>query len=444
MRLKYFGLVSAAASKTPSTRNRVVDAWRVVALAFVVFGHWISASIWVTDDGTVKALNTLEWIPNGDYWTWLFQVMPIFFLVGGYANAVALERDNTNAGDWILARVRRLYTPVVPLIVVWVGLVLALRPFVTDNVLHTGTLSATIPLWFVAVYLTVIVIAPITYRWWRSWGPWSVLALGAAAITVDVVRFQLDIESIGWLNYIFVWAFLHQVGYWWREREISDLRTPPRVGLALVVAGLALLAMTTTVGWYPVAMVTIPGGGTTNMIPPTFANGFLGIAQVGLIILTMARMRNMTKSLRVWTTVVAASASMMTIYLWHLTALSLVGAAGIFIANGWLFSFEPGSGSWWLMRVPFFTLLAIVTIGLIGVFGRFEHAIDSAPSLLPKPVVWFGIACAIASVSLMAFVGIVTRDATINWYIPAVALVGAGLTGSIPRRRRSLNPESSL
>jgi len=134
----------------------------------------------------------------------------------------------------------------------------------------------------------------------------------------------------------------------------------------------------------------------------------------------------------------------MTIYLWHLTALSLVGAAGIFIANGWLFSFEPGSGSWWLMRVPFFTLLAIVTIGLIGVFGRFEHAINSAPSLLPKPVVWFGIACAIASVSLMAFVGIVTRDATINWYIPAVALVGAGLTGSIPRRRRSLNPESSL
>ena len=161
---RYLRGVDAAVENTPAQRNRVVDGWRVVALFFVVFGHWISASIWVLDDGTIRALNTLQWIPGAEHWTWLFQVMPIFFIVGGYANAVALRKEGVDRQRWIVGRARRLYTPVVPLILVWVLLVLALRPHIPSNVLYTGTLSATIPLWFVAVYLAVIALAPITLR----------------------------------------------------------------------------------------------------------------------------------------------------------------------------------------------------------------------------------------------------------------------------------------
>ncbi len=76
---RYLEGVDQAVDNTPPHRNRVVDGWRVVALFFVVFGHWISASIWVLDDGTIRALNTLQWIPGAAHWTWLFQVMPIFF-----------------------------------------------------------------------------------------------------------------------------------------------------------------------------------------------------------------------------------------------------------------------------------------------------------------------------------------------------------------------------
>jgi surface polysaccharide O-acyltransferase-like enzyme len=440
MARSYIRRIDHAVANTPASRNRVVDLWRVVALGFVVFGHWISASIWVQEDGTVKALNTLEWIPGGDYLTWIFQVMPIFFIVGGYANAAAIyvRAGPFDTSRWITMRVRRLYTPVVPLIVVWVGLVLVLRGSVTDNVLHAGTLSATIPLWFVAVYLTVIVLAPLTHAWWRRSGPASVVLLATMAVAVDIFRFQTDIEAIGWVNYVFVWAFLHQLGYWWYDRHRLDQPLPPLAGAALVAGGLAALVATTSLGWYPVAMVTIPGGGVTNMIPPTFANGLLGIAHAGLIIVLMLPAERWAARVGVWRTVVGVSASMMTIYLWHLTALSLVGAGGIFIADGWLFSFDPGSKAWWLMRPPFFVLLTITLIVLMALFGRFERNINTAGSRMPAPVVAVGIVLSISAVSLMAFVGIMTKNAELNWFIPIIAMAGASLTGSfaVGRRRK--------
>jgi surface polysaccharide O-acyltransferase-like enzyme len=432
---RYLRGVDAAVENTPAQRNRVVDGWRVVALFFVVFGHWISASIWVLDDGTIRALNTLQWIPGAEHWTWLFQVMPIFFIVGGYANAVALRKEGVDHRIWIVGRARRLYTPVVPLILVWVLLVLALRPHIPSNVLYTGTLSATIPLWFVAVYLAVIALAPITHAWWQRSGPASALVLALVAVAVDIARFTSDIEAIGWANYIFVWAFLHQLGYWWADRSRSGLGASPFAGALMIAAGLGALVLTTTVGWYPVAMVTIPGGGTTNMIPPTFANGLLGIAQAGLILATLGVAHRIASRRAVWRTIVAVSGSMMTIYLWHLTALSLLGAAGIFLFDGWLFSFEPGSVTWWIMRVPFFIGLAAVTLGLIAIFGRFEYSINDSPRPRSWAATMFGLVLAIGAASAMAFVGIVNQEGTIAWATPLVAIAGAIVLGAVPRRR---------
>jgi len=431
---RYMQGVDAAVANTPRHRNRVVDSWRVIALFFVVFGHWISASIWVLDDGTIRALNTLQWIPGAEYWTWVFQVMPIFFIVGGYANAVALRREDLDYRLWIIGRTRRLYTPVVPLILVWVLLVLLLRPHIPSDVLHTGTLSATIPLWFVAVYLAVIALAPITYAWWQRSGPVSALILAGAAISIDIARFSLDIEAIGWANYIFVWAFLHQLGYWWADRANRNLGAAPGIGALMIAMGMGALVLATTIGWYPVAMVTIPGGGTTNMIPPTFANGLLGMAHAGLILATLGVAHRIASRKVMWRGVIAVSGSMMTIYLWHLTALSLMGALGIFLFDGWLFSFEPGTGSWWMMRIPFFALLIGMTLLLVALFGRFEYRINESPRPRSWAALILGLIFAIAAASAMAFVGIVDQEGAVSWATPVVALAGAALLGATPKR----------
>jgi hypothetical protein len=128
---------------------------------------------------------------------------------------------------------------------------------------------------------------------------------------------------------------------------------------------------------------------------------------------------------------------MMTLYLWHLTALSLLGAAGIFIGDGWLFSFEPGTSTWWLLRIPFFVVLATITLGLAAVFIRFEVRINKGPP--PQfAIVWIaGILLAIVAPGAMALQGLITEDAAINWWIPIATVGAASLIGAYSPSKRS-------
>ena len=219
---KYLAHTRELAAATPRDRNRVVDFWRAVAILTVVFGHWLAASIWLMPERRNRLLNSLEWVPYAAWVTWLVQVMPIFFLAGGYANARGLgkvQRGEELRREWITARVRRLFTPVVPLLVVWVGLVIGLRQFVPTDIVRAGTMSATVPLWFLAVYLVLTALAPFTHGWWRRSGMASVLVLVGAAATVDIARFIFSMPGVGWVNFAFVWAALHQLGYLWAERD---------------------------------------------------------------------------------------------------------------------------------------------------------------------------------------------------------------------------------
>ena len=65
-----------------------------------------------------------------------------------------------------------------------------------------GAMAATVPLWFMAVYLMLIAAAPLTHRAWNAYRWWTVAALCGAALTVDVIRFAGDVEWIGWVNFV--------------------------------------------------------------------------------------------------------------------------------------------------------------------------------------------------------------------------------------------------
>jgi peptidoglycan/LPS O-acetylase OafA/YrhL len=82
-------MVRDLAVRTPESRERSVDVWRALAICLVVLGHWFVIAV-VYRDGELfgyNALAVLTWIEPV---TWLFQVMPIFFLVGGYASGASL------------------------------------------------------------------------------------------------------------------------------------------------------------------------------------------------------------------------------------------------------------------------------------------------------------------------------------------------------------------
>ncbi len=430
----YLAHTQRLADATPASRNRAVDFWRAAAIVVVVIGHWMAASIWKQPDDEIALLNSLEWVPYAAWITWIVQVMPVFFLAGGYANARGLrkvEQGEQLRRDWVTLRARRLFTPVIPLLLVWVGLIVALRPFLDPEIVFAGAMSATVPLWFLAVYISLTALAPFAYRWWRRSGLASVVWLMAAAVVVDVARFILEVPGIGWVNFLFVWAAVHQVGFWWARLDESG-GVAPRTGWALTAGSLVSLVVLVSVDVYPVAMVGIPGSEVTNMTPPTFAMFLLGTMQMGGIWGTLPMVRRLTSRPRPWHAVISVSGVIMTMYLWHLSAMSLVAAAGLSLFDGVVFTLEPGTTAWWLTRPVWVAVLALATAVLVAVFARFEWRISDAPAPRTRRWVTIGIVLMAGSAAAVATVGITSRGAVIHWIIPAAAVAGAAILGALP------------
>ena len=161
------------AEKTPVERNRVVDLVRVGSILIVVFGHWLMAAVMI-ENGEITAPHVLAEFPLARPLTWLLQVMPLFFFVGGYANALSwrsARRRGENYASWLRTRLRRLTLPLVPLLAVWgvLGWV-ALQAGFEGDLLRMASVVALGPTWFLAAYVLIVVLAPAALLTWERWG----------------------------------------------------------------------------------------------------------------------------------------------------------------------------------------------------------------------------------------------------------------------------------
>ncbi|MBT8048415.1 MAG: acyltransferase [Xanthomonadales bacterium] len=393
------------AARTPESRNRYVDFLRAVSICAVVFGHWLMAAPYVDESG-IHITSMLEHQQWTRWLTWAFQVMPVFFLVGGYSNSIswqsALGKGRTYS-EWLQVRLQRLIGPVLPLIVMWIFLAagaqwLGMRP----EMAKVASQMALIPIWFLAVYVIVVVLVPFTFAAWQKYRFWSFGILVIAAAIDDYLFFAADLTSAGWLNYAFVWLAVHQLGYAWRDGFMAG----PKLGLAWVIGGGAVLIGLTAFGPYPISMVSVPGQEISNSLPPKLSMLTLGIAQCGLLLSIENPMRRWLSRITPWTAVVLINSMIMTVFLWHLTASTLaIGGAMLFNDIG--LTVQPGSGTWWALRPVwiFVYLLALLPFAL-G-FGRFERSaagtqIHSSGRLVAGAV----LACAgLASLALNGVVG---------------------------------------
>ena len=212
------------ASKTPEERNRYVDFLRAVSILVVVIGHWLIATAWVVD-GEIAVGHLLKDQPQTQWLTWMFQVMPIFFIVGGYSNAVSLEsakRKGLGYADWLVTRLNRLVSPLLVLIIAWavISLVMTLMGVQVDAILYLSQ-AALIPTWFLAIYIMVAILAPLAYKFWQKAGFLSFFCFVAMAALVDLAFFAADIRWLGWSNYFWVWLAVHQLGFAWRDGRMG-------------------------------------------------------------------------------------------------------------------------------------------------------------------------------------------------------------------------------
>ena len=112
----------------PPARDSYIDFMRAFSLLIVVAWHWVFTIVIWKDDGP-HATNPIGFTTGLWAVTWLLQVMPLFFYVGGYSHLVAWRRAQAKGehlGSFVLRRLRGLAVPALSLLGVWIALGIAL------------------------------------------------------------------------------------------------------------------------------------------------------------------------------------------------------------------------------------------------------------------------------------------------------------------------------
>ena len=354
------------AAATPATRNRYVDLLRVGSIVVVVLGHWLMAVLsW--REGSFSGENLLELDPRLQILTWIFQVMPIFFIVGGFTNAgswlSAVGRGTTYA-DWLRARAGRLLRPTLIFVAFWTVLpMLAVSVGLPSSLARTGGEEVALPLWFMAIYMLTVAAAPALLEAHRRFGGIRVIVvLAAGAAAVDAARWGLGGPLVSGLNYCFVWLAILELGFLWRDGVLTRRRWIPWV---MTGGGIVVLTALTTLASYPISMIGLTHAERSNTVPPSLAIVALAVWQCGAMLILEAMANRWLLRARVWLAVVIANSMVMTLYLWNMTALVL--AAVILFPTGLVPQPEPLGAAWWWQRSGWIAACAVgLTPFLIG------------------------------------------------------------------------------
>ena len=394
--------IEELAAKTPASRDRVVDFLRAASILAVVIGHWMIGIVW-WQEGVIRTTSAVGVTSYLWLATWFLQVMPIFFFVGGFSNYVAYtasrERGET-AGAFVRSRLDRLVRPSVVFLGVWAVVMLAMHALeigeptgprmwgevaLLRGVLPPGATVPFGPLWFLAVYLVVVVIAPGTIWLHRRFRLWVPAAMAVGAVLADIVGFVGGVSLARWANVVFVLLLPHQLGHAYGDG--SMMRWPRRAFVAMVVVGLGGLLLLTNpplfrlvggvrfdwfpgIGAYPKSLLGTDVEAVSNAYPPTVCFLLGGIWSIGAVMLLRPMLGRWLQHPRAWTATIAVNGVIMTLFLWHMTAYLLA------ILLLWPLGFGQESDStprWWIERIVWVGVPALILAGLIAIFGRFER-----------------------------------------------------------------------
>ena len=427
-KLSLWGRAAEMAAQTPIERNRYVDFLRAMSICAVVLGHWLVAAPHIVD-GQLVGDHLLGLVPWSQWLTWAFQVMPIFFLVGGYSNGISWSATLAKGGsyaNWLVGRIQRLINPVIPLFLLWVIFAGFAHAFgVSANTVKLASQLALVPVWFLAVYLLVVALVPLTWRAWQRFGMASFWGLFVGALTVDLLVFGFDDDSFktySFANFAFVWLGVHQLGYAWLAGKFEKVST----ALLWAVVAMICLIVLVRYGPYPIAMIGVPGQPVSNSMPPTMALFMLGIFQTGLLLSLEPAARRWLEGAKAWTAVILMNGMIMSVYLWHLTAFILVTAIAYGIGIG--LDIMPGSGVWWASRPLWIALFGIAVLPFIAIFARFEQGGLPIPAHISHWRLISAVILVCTGLALTAAGGIGSESWTgIRLWVVALPFIGAGL-----------------
>ncbi|MGQ9818115.1 MAG: acyltransferase family protein [bacterium] len=226
------------------------------------------------------------------------------------------------------------------------------------------------PLWFLVVYLFVTIISPFMLKLHKIYKILIPVFLFILTALVDIFRFRFDFSEIAWLNVAFVWLFVHQLGFFYEDNTLIKIKKWQKSFIALI--GLLGLIILTNIGIYPKSMIGTGFEKISNMNPPTICIIMLALWLIGLAMLLREDINKWLNRPALWIIVILANRTIMTLYLWHLTAYLVT----------FLLLYPIGLGHhatdniliWWLEKPVWVVIPSIILLFFIKAFGRFEQS----------------------------------------------------------------------
>lgn len=407
---------SARGAEAPAERDPAVDAARTGCLLAVVLIHLLMVTV-TADPATGEPATVMVPTRQPWYWwaTWVLQVMPLFFVVGGHASVLSWRRHAARGGGgpgWVRLRALRLLRPA---LVLWTVLALAcgaaLVAGAPPELLVLVLQGVGMPLWFLAAYLACQALLPLAARWHDRAPRGTVLVLLAGVVAVDALRITTGAAWVGLANLVLVWPLVQQLGFFRADGAFARRPVP---WLLAVAAGCVLaLGLLVRAGWYAPDMLT-------NLNPATVCMVLLGVAQACLLQVAAPALARLMRARPAQLVALLVGGRAMTVYLWHLPVIVAV-AAGWFLLGGP--DPEPGSAAWWAWRVPLGVAAGAVLAALSVPLVRAERA--------PTALAPGRRAPAAPRVALAVLLGFVPPFLQISWWLsPGLVLAGAVLTAA--------------
>ncbi len=354
---------SAGMAAFGRSRDPVIDLARFFCLILVVLSHCMMVSPVLHPDGTVTTENTLM----EQHWfepvLWVFQVMPLFFVLGGITGLESWMRFRSRGGpgiDYGQLRLLRLIRPATALLASMFGGLWAARLLGVDpEVVQLIATGAGMPLWFLAAYLATQLSVPVLARL-HGHSPWVTLSgLVAAVITLDSLRGAFPM--LAFVNMLFVWCAVQQFGFFIADGIFAGRSRGWFVGL--IVGSNLLLGLVTGIGVYSGNMIV-------DLNPPNFCMLLLGLSQAATLQLLRPGLAWAAGVRWIRWVVAVAGRRSMTVYLWHLPLLAAM--SGLLLLTDFP---KPAAGTaeWWWARPLVLLGVLLLLLPVLLLCGRLEE-----------------------------------------------------------------------
>lgn len=409
------------ASAAPTGRDPVIDLVRALCVLAIVLLHGLQMGVTVGPHGPV-----LEYATVGASWyppvTWLLQVMPVFFVIGGFSGMLAFRRLRDRGGtatDFVVGRVHRLLLPaVVTISAVAVALaVLQFRGVPAGLLLEAGVRYGQ-PLWFLGVFLGTQAVLPAMLRAHERAPLAALTALAAAALGADALRSLSGADALGYANIALVWLALQQLGFFLADGRLDALRPVTRVRIG--AGAVALLAGAFALGLCSPDLIA-------HLNPPTSALLLVGVAQTTAFTLLRPALAALIAHPGIAAVTAFVTARTMTIYLWNLPVLlTMAGVSAYLAEHGGLLLPEPSGLLWWTLRPSWLVLSLVLTATVAWALGGIErrrlHRPTDSPARALQAVL---LALAGVLIPLLAGTTVLTATVAAGLFLAALSRVQA-------------------